>query len=137
MVITAKTARYIRLDDRGFEVGALEFGEVRLGCPDVPEELAQEGDVKKIATHLVRLGHEPETALYEARNARDFYGLGSDCLWITFARDHLWWTFASAQVIHMTNEFVLTGDRVRTAMGNGKILTLTAFHSALKISAND
>lgn len=117
MAITAKTARCIRLDSKDFEVGALEFGEVRLACSDVPEALAQQGDVEKIAAYLVSLGHEPETALYEARNAKDFYGLGSDCLWITFARDHLWWAFANTQVIHVTNEFVHTGGRLRTAIG--------------------
>jgi hypothetical protein len=117
MAITAKTARYIRLDNKGLEIGALEFGEVRLASSDVPEELAQEGDIDKIARHLVQLGHEPATAFYEARNAKDFYGVGSDCLWVTFERDHLWWTFASAQVLHMMNDVVLTDERVRPSIG--------------------
>src|ERR1700743_34424 len=117
MAITAKTARFIHLDSKDFEVGALEFGEVRLASSDVSEELALAGDVEKIAAHLVDLGHDRETVLYEARNAKDFYGLGPDCLGVTFARDYLWWAFANAQVIYVTSEFVHTGRRFRTAIG--------------------
>jgi GIY-YIG catalytic domain len=139
MAIAAKTARYISLDNKGFEIGALEFGELRLACSDVPEELAQEGDLEKITQHLMRLGHETEAAACEAKNAKDFYGLGHDCLWITFARDHLWWTFADPQIIWMMNEFVLTGERVRKSIGgwrntdiNGVPLTLHELNDRIK-----
>ncbi len=33
-----------------------------------------------------------------AREVRDFYTLGSNCLWITFADGHLWWAFAEPEV---------------------------------------
>jgi hypothetical protein len=130
MAIAANTARYISLDNKGFEIGALEFGELRLACSDVPEELAQEGDLEKITQHLMRLGHETEAAACEAKNAKDFYGLGADCLWITFAREHLWWTFADPRVLWMIKDFGQP-DRVRMSIGgwrntdiNGTPLTL-------------
>jgi hypothetical protein len=116
MAISAKTARYVRLNDNGFEIGALEFREVRLGRSDVPEELALDGDIEKIAQHLMLLGYDTDTAVREAKNARDFYGLGSDCLWLTFARDHLWWTFAHPHVLWMANDVELI-DRVRKSVG--------------------
>jgi hypothetical protein len=139
MAITAKTARFISLDNKGFEIGALEFGELRLASSDVPEELAQEGDLEKITQYLMRLGHEIEAAACEAKNAKDFYGLGHDCLWISFARDHLWWTFADPQIIWMMNEFVLTGERVRKSIDgwrntdiNGAPLTLYGLSDRIK-----
>jgi hypothetical protein len=116
MAITAKTARYIELDNRGFEVGGLELGEVRFDCSDIPDELAEEGDVRKIAQHLVRLGYDYEAAAYQAQSAKDFYGLGSDCLWITFARDHLWWTFANPHVLWRSDDVRLI-ERVRRSIG--------------------
>lgn len=32
------------------------------------------------------------------REVKDFYTLGSDCLWITFADGSLWWAFAWPEV---------------------------------------
>jgi hypothetical protein len=139
MAITAKTARYISLDNKSAEIASIEFGEVRLRSDDIPEELAQQGDVEKIRLHLLQLGHEPEAAAYEAKKATDFYGLGPDCLWITFTRGHLWWTFADPQIIWMMNEFVLTGERVRKSIDgwrntdiNGAPLTLHGLSDRIK-----
>jgi hypothetical protein len=117
MTIEAKTARYVRLDNKSMEIGALEFGEIRLGTTSVPDELASEGDVRKISQHLERLGSSPEAAAVGAREARDFYNLGADCLWVTLAHDRLWWTFADPQVIWLMNDFVLTDARVRKSIG--------------------
>jgi hypothetical protein len=139
MAITAKTARYISLDNKSAEIASIEFGEVRLRSDDIPEELAQQGDVEKIRLHLLQLGHEPEAAAYEAKKATDFYGLGPDCLWITFTRGHLWWTFADPQIIWMMNEFVLTGERIRKSIDgwrntdiNGAPLTLHGLSDRIK-----
>lgn len=117
MPIKAKTARYIAVDDNEEIVGALEFGEIRLSCRDVPDELARQGNISKITRYLVQLGYAPEAAAGEAGKAKDFYSLGGDCLWITFARGRLWWTFADPQVIWITNDFVMTGERVRKSIG--------------------
>jgi hypothetical protein len=129
MAITAKTARYLELDNKGFDVGAIEFGEIRFDCRDIPDELAEEGDVGKITQHLIQLGYDYEAAVREAKNAADFYGLGSDCLWVTFARGHLWWTFADPRVSWTANDAGLL-ERIRRSIGgwrntnlNGAVLT--------------
>jgi hypothetical protein len=119
MAITAKTARYIELDNKGFEVGALELEEIRFDCLDMPDELAEEGDVRKMMQHLVRLGYEHEAAAREAKKAQDFYGLGSDCLWVTFANDHLWWTFAKPRVHWVSNDAGPI-ERIRRSIGGWK-----------------
>ena len=75
MAITAKMARYYELDNKGYEIGAIEFGEIRLEGTDVPDELAEEGDVDKIAQHLIGLGRQPDVAFREAKRAAEFYSL--------------------------------------------------------------
>jgi hypothetical protein len=117
MAIEAKTARYIHLDDKSMEISTLYFGEIQLRTISVADELASEGDVEKISRHLEQLGYPPEAAAAGAHEATDFYGLGADCLWVTVARDHLWWTFADPQVIWLMNDFVLTDARVRKSIG--------------------
>ena len=47
------------------------------------------------------------------REIRDFYTLGSDCLWITFADGHLWWTFAVPDVTWLGVEEDSHGARKR------------------------
>jgi hypothetical protein len=40
-----------------------------------------------------------DAATTHGRNEiKDFYELGEDCLWITFADGHLWWAFAHPEV---------------------------------------
>jgi len=68
-------------------------------------------------TFLLQHGLSPALATNGAREARDFHHLGTDCLWITFARDHLWWTFVETDVVWLMNDFVLTGERVRKSIG--------------------
>jgi hypothetical protein len=52
-----------------------------------------------------------------AREAADFYTLGADCLWVSFTQDHLWWTFTHPQVVWVSHDFALTGERVRIPIG--------------------
>jgi hypothetical protein len=117
MAITAKTARYISLKNKSSDIGALDFGEIRLGADSVPDELATEGDAEKIEQYLTQLGHSQHAAAAGAQEVKDFYSLGADCLWVTFARDHPWWTFADPQVIWIMKDFVLTDQRVRKSIG--------------------
>ena len=116
MAVTAKTARYIELDNKGYEIGAIEFGEIRLEGTDIPYELAEQGDVEKISRYLVGLGRSQDISLREAKRAAEFYSLGADCLWITFAKGHLSWTFADPRVAWVANDEQLIG-RIRSSIG--------------------
>jgi hypothetical protein len=42
---------------------------------------------------------DPFAHIHGAREIRDFYTLGPDCLWVTFADRHLYWAFAEPQVV--------------------------------------
>jgi hypothetical protein len=114
MAFAAKTFRYIRPENA--EITTFTSGRIRLG-PEVSDELATTGDVQEIKRSLVRQGHLPEDAARLAREAVDFYTLGADCLWVSIAQDHLWWTFTHPQVIWVSHDLVPTGDRVRVPIG--------------------
>jgi hypothetical protein len=120
MAISASTVRIIKLRNESDEIRTLEMEEVILDCRDVPAELADSGDLDEIVQHLRTFGYSAEAASIAARETRDFYSLGSDCLWIAVARGHLWWTFAARQVVWLSYELVLTGDRVRKSIGGWK-----------------
>ena len=118
MKVAADTVRYIKLGRGGnWEDAALTGGELHFGYGKVTEELAVEADVEKIRAHLVDLGRSVQAATRDAREVIDFYHLGSDCLWITFAKDHLWWTFADPQVIWLAENQNMTGQRMRKSIG--------------------
>lgn len=117
MTITAKTVRYIKLGRGGrWEKVSLERAELHFGHGKVSHELALTGDRAKIKEHRVKGGRDPRAATDDAREVLDFYQLGSDCLWVTLARDHLWWTFAQPEV-----KWIGFGDghgeRIRKAIG--------------------
>jgi hypothetical protein len=116
MEIAAKTARYIRLGNKSLEISTLDRGNIHLQATAVTDELALEGDLGRIEQHLIQQGYSQEAAPAGAQEAKDFYSHGADCLWITFARGHLWWTFADPQVIWIMNEFAITDRRVRTSI---------------------
>jgi hypothetical protein len=117
MTIHPSTVRYIKLGKGGEWAGvSLERGELHFGHGDIPHELALTGDRTKIKQYQIDHGHDPRTAADDAREVIDFYQLGTDCLWITFARDHLWWTFADQKVIWLGfgDEH---GERIRKSLG--------------------
>lgn len=98
-MITANTVRYIKLGRGGrWEKASLDVGELHFGHSSIPHELALTGDRVKIKEHRISQGRDPRAAAEDAREVTEFYELGSDCLWVTIARDHLWWTFADPKV---------------------------------------
>jgi hypothetical protein len=100
MTIDAAAVRYIKLGRGGrWEKISLELGELHFGYAAIPHELALTGDRVKIKEYQVERGREPKVAAEDAREVTDFYQLGTDCLWVTFAQDQLWWTFAEPEVI--------------------------------------
>jgi hypothetical protein len=117
MAISAETVRYIKLGPGGrWDVG-LDRGELHFGYKKATHELALAGDFEALKQYLIGIGKDAQVASRDAREVLDFYELGSDCLWITFARDHLWWTFAEPEVTWIGGDGQFEGERTRRAIG--------------------
>ena len=79
---------------------SFEKGEMHFSHASVPHALCAEGDWEKVTRFLVDTdGRSLGKARDATREIREFYTLGADCLWITFADGHLWWAFADPEVI--------------------------------------
>lgn len=140
MTIKAKAIRYIKLGKRsgGWEDSSLNNGEIHFGYGGVSHEMALTGDVGKIKQQEIGKGKQPQVAASTAQQVHDFYHLGADCLWITFARDHLWWTFAEPEVVYFGPPTHDRGERMRKSIGgwrntdvNGKPLRIDSLSTKL------
>lgn len=118
MKISADTVRYIKLGKGGrWQDIAIDQGELHFGYKNATHQLALAGDAENIKQHLMGLGRDIQAASRDATEVLDFYELGSDCLWITFARDHLWWTFAATEVTWTGGDGQNSGERTRKTIG--------------------
>jgi hypothetical protein len=117
MTVAAKTVRYIKLGRGGrWEGVSLQQGELHFGYRSVPHELALGGNREQIKEHQIGQGRDPRAAAEDAREVTEFYQLGADCLWVTFAQGHLWWTFAETEVIWL-GDGDQQGVRIRKSIG--------------------
>lgn len=99
MPIEFSDVRYIKLGPGGaWNDVCLDNNEIHFKFGDISHELALADDRQAIRQRFIELGRASGTATSFAREITEFYALGSDCLWITFAREHLWWTFARPNV---------------------------------------
>jgi hypothetical protein len=115
--LSPANVRYIKLGEGGrWEEAALQGGELHLGHSRVPHDLALAGNRDAIIRHLTGIGRAAQAATEDAREVLDFYQLGSDCLWITFARDRLWWAFAEPSVEWRGGDGERAGQRVRKTL---------------------
>lgn len=138
MRISANTVRYIKLGKGGRWEHSLDVGELRFGYGSLTHELALEDDRKKIKRHLIKLGRSAQAAARDAQEVADFYAMDAKCLWITFARDHLWWAFAHPKVIWISQGPAKAGERIRKTIGpwrntdiNGKPLKMQSLSTKL------
>lgn len=116
--INPEDIRYIKLGAGGRWVQpSLERGEIHFGHQPVPHDLCVRGDWDAVVQHIVDLGRGPAKAKDAAREVRDFYTLGPNCLWITFADGHLWWAFADTEVVWLGAEEDGCGARMRRTLG--------------------
>ncbi len=112
--INPKEFRYIKLGRGGsWAQPAFERGELHFGYRTVPHDLCLRGDWDAVVRSLTEEGRSLGKARDAAREIRDFYTLGSDCLWITFADGHLWWAFAEPEVTWLGVEEDGQGARMR------------------------
>jgi hypothetical protein len=91
--------RYIKLGSGGWWAQtSFSEGVLCFGFETIPHELCERKDWNEVWNRL-RPDKKNDAAATHARNEiKDFYELGEDCLWITFADLHLWWAFAHPEV---------------------------------------
>ena len=143
--IVAREVRYIRLARRGgpWEKLSLDNGELHFGYGGISHALAKSGNLNAITRAAIKSGRDPATAAQDARQVVDFYKLGPDCLWITFARDRMWWTFAKPGVTWHGGSPEQHGERIRKTIGgwrstdiNGVPLRISGLSTRLTQVAN-
>jgi hypothetical protein len=139
MMIKAKDIRYIKLGKKGrWEGSSIDRNELHFGHGKVPHPLATTLSLDKIKAHRISQGRNARAAGDDAREIIDFYSLGEDCLWVTFARGHMWWTFAQPAVHWLGGNGKLTGERMRKCIGGwrntdifGRPLTIDSLSTKL------
>lgn len=107
--------RYIKLGAEGASApDCFAAGQLALGFPDIPHALCQAGDWEGVRARFIAAGKTAPKASDHTRELRDFYTLGADALWITFADGRLWWAFAAPEVTW--NEALPRLPRVRRTL---------------------
>lgn len=115
--IAPAAIRYIKLGEGGaWETASLDNGEIHFGYGEVPHKPAQAGDWEAVRQACITAYQAKRPGDY-VREIRDFYELGLDALWITFARGHLWWAFAEPEVHWLGGEGKTRGYRMRKTVG--------------------
>ena len=96
--------RYIKLGRGGaWAADAIAEGVIPFGFHRISHGPCKAGDWDKARKELEAAGRSPSGITQGLRELRDFYELGDDCLWITFANGHLYWAFAEVDVIALPN----------------------------------
>ena len=91
--------RYIKLGRGGsFAEDAIEKGVVNFGYHSIDHNICIRGDWPAVAAELRKTRKSEGAVTSGVREVQDFYTLDENCLWITFAKGHLYWTFAKPEV---------------------------------------
>ncbi len=115
--INPTNIRYIKLGRGGrWAERGLEHGEMHFGYRRVPHDLCLNEDWDAIVRILMNQGRNASKAKDGVREIRDFYLLGSDCLWVTFADGHLWRAFADPEVSWLDTDDEARGARMRKTL---------------------
>ena len=142
--IAPSTIRYIKLGAGGrFAASSLEKGELQLGYHEVPHDLCVADDWDGVFAYFSKIRKNTGKARDSTREVQDFYALGSDCLWITFADGFLWWAFAEPAVTWLQSEDGAIASRVRRMIGgwrntdvNGTLMRMNDLTTRLTQVAN-
>ena len=117
--ITPSQIRYIKLGPGGaWEAASLDGNRIDWGNENDPHDAAVQGDWDLARQIYVNAGLIPATATGFVRELREFYTLGPDTLWITFARGHLWWAFSEPIVKYVGGRGEAEGSRHRPVIGS-------------------
>jgi hypothetical protein len=142
-LIAPGEVRYIKLGDGGrWAADAISNGYVAFGYHSIPHEVCVAGGRDEIRRLLDHRGSEgAKTA--GVNEVMTFYEMGTDCLWVTFAGGHLWWTFADTEVIWLGDEDGDGPSRIRPSIGGwrntdlaGRPLKVSGLSSRLTKTAN-
>jgi len=138
MEIEARSVRYLKPGPGGaWADAALDGAKLWFGTATDPHEPAARGDWEKVRQHYVDAGRALREAAQDLREVRDFYTLGRDCLWICFARGHLWWTFAEADVVMLDAPTADGRTRYREAIGGWRCESIAGVSLAMdRLSSN-
>jgi hypothetical protein len=100
--IAPTTIRYVKFGPAGAWVNSsIEEGRLYFGTEADPHDQAARGDWEAVRVASLGLGMKPAAATANTTEMEAFYSLGSDGLWISFARGHLWWGFADEKVLRL------------------------------------
>lgn len=114
--IAPTAVRYVKLGPGGtWQQTAIEEGRLYFGIESDPHDLAGAGDWAAVRQSYLDQAVPGMVATSNTREIQDFYTLGQDCLWITFARGHLWWGFAQ-ETVHALPAWQSDGRRYYRAM---------------------
>ena len=81
---------------------------------------------------LAAAGRTPTGVSQGVRELRDFYELGADALWVTFADGHLYWTFADVAVDPVVDAADNDPRRYRRCIGGWSRASLTGAPLAVR-----
>lgn len=137
--ISPTAVRYIKLGPGGlWEAASLDGNQIDWGNEADPHDLALTEDWETAKRSYLDAGVLPSTATGYLRELREFYTLGPDTLWITFARGHLWWAFSDPVITHMGGDGKRHGSCHRPVIGawrntdiNGQPLVIAKLSSKL------
>jgi hypothetical protein len=97
--------RYIKLGKGGtWSADAIARGIIPFGFRKIAHAPCVAGDWEMVAQELKAAGRTTSGITQGLRELRDFYELGDDCLWVTFADGHLYWAFAEPEVFPQTDD---------------------------------
>ncbi|WP_363830499.1 restriction endonuclease [Sphingobium sp. LMC3-1-1.1] len=143
-ILAAKLAhpsavRYIKLGKGGaWTADAIAGGIIPFGFRKIAHAPCVAGDWERVAQELKAAGRTKSGVTQGLRELRDFYDLGDNCLWITFADGHLWWAFAEAEVLPNADDgadgprrFRRTVDGWHRHSLTGDLLAVRSLSSAL------
>ena len=119
--VAARKARYIKLGPSGaWERKSIDEGVLLFGYQSVPHDIALGGDTDALTRVFRDQGAEKGAARRHAIQVMDFYTLGEDTIWITFADGYLWWCVAAPGVGdlgHDDEQADREGSRLRRTVG--------------------
>lgn len=123
---TPSAVRYIKLGQSGaWAPQAIEQAIIPFGFSQVSHAPCAAGDWDEVRRQLKAAGRTKSGISQGVRELQDFYGLGEEALWITFADRHLYWTFAQGPVIAVDAPEPGSWHRYRRCIGGWSRLSLS------------
>lgn len=123
--IIAQKARYIKLGvGGGLEALCLDGGEMRIGFDEVPHEAALAGDKEAMRKSFAGTRSAGKSTDF-VNQVLKFYDRDASVIWITFARNRLWWCQAAPEVRMLAAE---SGSAHPYPYGSRSRRTLTGWH---------